>query len=324
MELYYTMLKEITIQFTEECNASCPYCFAPYKRNAILSSDNFKEFLNFCKKDKPDIIHITGGEPTIHNMFQEYVSQLSTLSSLVIYSNFATKGIVKNIKTSNPKEIVFLVNITSYHFLTFEEKAIVKNNIIDALNLNFRVAFSFTYHELVESMEDSINSIITYMRQYKIRNLRLSQSLSSNGTISTHELDKIRSLYSFVAKNIDDWTLLGLRVYFDCPVPPCFINGKDFKKLRQSKAVSVHCIPKAFVMSDLTVTHCYFTMGMGNGRKLHYFSNIDEIKKYSKEMLNDMFVASNRTGCRHCSYSSDAQICGCPSYDVINGRGEND
>ena len=29
------MIKEITIQFTEECNVSCPYCFAPYKRNII-------------------------------------------------------------------------------------------------------------------------------------------------------------------------------------------------------------------------------------------------------------------------------------------------
>lgn len=318
------MLKEITIQFTEECNASCPYCFAPYKRNIVLSPENFNKFLTFCKNDRPDMIHITGGEPTLHNKFQEYVSKLSKISSLVIYSNFAIRDSVKNINVLNPQEVVFLVNITSYYFLSDEEKAIVRENVIDALNLKFRVAFSFTYHESLEPVGEYIGSIIACMKKYKIRNLRLSQSLSSNGIIDTHEFDKIKSLYSFVAKNIDDWMSLGLRVYFDCPVPPCFISGEDFKKLREARAVSINCIPKAFVMSDLTITHCYFTMGIENDKKLQDFLNIDEIKKYSTKMINEMFATRNRTGCRKCSYSSNGKICGCPSYDVINRRGQDD
>lgn len=318
------MLKEITVQFTEKCNASCSYCFAPHKRNIILSLEDFDKFLIFCKNDRPDVIHVTGGEPTLHNKFQEYVSKLSKISPLVVYSNFAIRDSVKNINVLNPQEVVFLVNVTSYYFLSDEEKAIVRENVIEALNSKFRVAFSFTYHKSLEPVEEYIDSIITCMKKYNIRNLRLSQALSSSGGIATCEINKIKSLYSFVANNIDDWMSLGLRVYFDCPVPSCFINGEDFKKLRESKAVSVHCIPKAFVMSDLTVTHCYFTMGMGNGRKLHHFSNIEEIKKYSKKLLNDMFVASNRIGCRYCSYLSDEQVCGCPSYDVINRRVQND
>ena len=312
------MIKEITIQFTEECNVSCPYCFAPYKRNIILSPESFIEFLNFCKKDKPDVIHITGGEPTIHSRFQEYISQLSEISSLVIYSNFVTKNIIKNIKAPEPNEVVFLVNITSYCFLSDEEKIVVRDNIMEALDAKFRVAFSFTYHESIESVEDYINAIIEYMKKYKIRNLRLSQALSSKEIISTNKIEKIQLLYNYVANNIDKWTSMGLRVYFDCPVPPCFINAKDFKKLREARAVSLHCIPKAFIMCDLTVSQCYFTMNMNNNKKLSHFSSIEEIKEYSKTMIESMAARSDRTGCVHCFYYHEGELCGCPSYDVVS------
>lgn len=214
------MFREITIQFTEECNISCPYCFAPAKSELILSKPDFDVFAEFCRHENIEVIHITGGEPTLNPRFSEYVMELAAISSLVIYTNFTIKNAVEDIHVANPSEIVFLVNMTSRLFCSEIQKENIQQNIRRALEKNFRIALSHTFFNPLVPIDDEFTYLIKKMKEYKLRNLRISQALSFGSNQNFYTKDEIRNLYHYVAQKISIWHKEGLSVYFDCPVPP--------------------------------------------------------------------------------------------------------
>lgn len=310
------MFQEITIQFTEQCNISCFYCFAPTKSEKILSKPDFDVFLEFCKHEHIEVIHITGGEPTLNPRFSEFVRELATMSSLVIYTNFTTENVVGELHVADPSEIIFLVNMTSRLFCSESQRKTIQKNIQQALEKGFRVALSHTFFDPAVSIDDQFEYLIKKMKEYRLRNLRISQALSFGSNQNFYNRTEIESLYHYVAQRISIWREDGLAVYFDCPVPPCFINPSDFNILRQNNAVSIKCIPKIFVMWNLDVTHCYSTMDKTDKRKLYSFQNLSAAKEYSTGILRKIQEESNRTGCYRCRYGKDGIPCGCPSYCV--------
>ncbi len=309
------MFQEITIQFTEECNVSCPYCFAPLKSANYLSKVNFSAFMNFCKHETIDVFHVTGGEPTLNPNFAEYISELAKYGSIVVYTNFLTPNAVDGIVTNDSTDIVFLVNTTSSRFCLGEQKNIQKINIENALDRGFRIALSYTFYDPSIQIKDDIELLMRKMRKYRLRNLRLSQALSFDDDKSFYQKDDIKRLYHYIADNISEWSNEGLSVYFDCPVPPCYIAPSDFKKLREHKAISIKCIPKVFVMWNLDVTHCYSTMD-DEKRSLVSFSSLADARDFSEKLLKIRQSESNRNGCYNCTHGNDGIPCGCPSYCV--------
>lgn len=309
------MFSEATIQFTEKCNIACPYCFSSIKRDKMLSAENFARFMKFCEKETLDVIHVTGGEPALNPNFGRYITNLAEISSLVVYSNFTVAGMLNDISAKNPSEVVFLVNTNSRNFYPELEKEFNKN-LEQAHSKGFRIALSHTFYAGTEFLDKEFSVLIEMMRAYKLRNLRISQALTFSDDKQFMTKEDIKKLYHYVAEKIADWKKEGFSVYFDCPVPPCYIALSDFKKLREYRAVSVRCLPKAFIMWNLDVTHCYSTMNGSTSRNLSSFNSLAEVKKYSESLLKNIHEKSNRSGCFHCSYGKDDIPCGCPSYCV--------
>lgn len=311
------MFSEITIQLTERCNIQCSYCFASLKSKNILSQKDFEIFKIFCKSNLPDVIHITGGEPTLHPHFVKYVTELAEISSVLVYSNFTVNNVIDKIYSEIPSEIVFLVNTNSRYFCTRCEYDTLIKNIEKALEKGFRVALSYTFYLGSENIESEFDFLINKMRHYKLRNLRVSQAVSFDNNRSFMNGTDIKKLYHYVAEQVSAWNEEGFSVYFDCPVPPCYIDYDDFKKLRSHNAVSTKCLPKALVMWNLNLTHCYCTMESHlPKRQLSDFNSICEAKEYSKKLLEKIYKQNNRAGCCTCIYGNNGTLCGCPAYST--------
>ena len=315
MENYIILLEDTEQALTEQCNASCPYCFAPNKSINMLSNSDFNVFYDFCEKQLPDVIHITGGEPSLNPDFGKYVTKLAQISSIVVYSNLLTKNMMCDVSSKNPSEIVFLFNTNSENFCLESDRKNVRENLEEALNKGFRVALSRTFYSQPVSMENTFIALFEQMKKYNLTHLRLSQALSFKKEQVGLDRNGIKELYHYVAKNICGWKKDGWSVYFDCPVPPCYIDNKDFNLLRENKAVTIKCRPKVFVMWNLNVTHCYSTMDETT-KKLTSFENICSAKEYSQKILKQRQIQSDRHGCYHCLHGKDGIPCGCPSYCV--------
>lgn len=68
------------IEITDKCNLNCPVCFAQTDSSFSLPLENVKEMIDLYVKceGKPEVLQISGGEPTIHpDIFEilEYVGE---------------------------------------------------------------------------------------------------------------------------------------------------------------------------------------------------------------------------------------------------------
>lgn len=309
------MYQEITIQFTQYCNLSCPYCFAE-KNGKALTEHDFDLFLTFCRRNRPDCIHVTGGEPTLHHMFLPWLRQLSDVADVVVYSNFTNPLWNSALLDSMHGGVSFLVNINEDTVYGPSQRQTIERNIDWAMDHGARIAVGLTIYK--RGYQHFIESTVNYMVEKSISNLRLSQSLVCKDSTMVLSRADIKELYAYVANHIDCWSSRGINAYFDCPVPPCYVDPSVFRKLRENNAVTVFCRPKAFVLSDLSVTHCYSTINEDDRLRLDYFETIDEIKEHSLTVLKN--ALSNRGRPLKCAECSQLSVlpCGCPSYTIGN------
>lgn len=305
------MYQEITLQLATHCTLHCPYCFADTNEKKIISEADFEYFENFCKRNQPDCIHITGGEPTVHPNFADIVNRLSNIAPLVIYSNLTVQNSLDEINAMNPKDIVFLGNFNKRNFYTQSQWETFEKNIAIIKRKKMRLAIGHTFFQ--EPFLSDLEKVIFFIRENGLDHFRMSQAMAgSDGSLGL-EKKQIRKLYSIVADRIEKWKEWGIKAYFDCPVPACYIEKQTFDKLRAFNAISIRCIPKAFVLWDLSVTHCYTMINPEKKLYLHDFHTIQDVVSNSELLLRTTHEKKDRRKCMNCVNSS-TYICGCPNY----------
>lgn len=67
-------IKQCTITLNRSCNLRCDFCYAKgteYNTKEIISFEDLKRIVNFCKEKSVEYIVFTGGEPTLYpNLFE--------------------------------------------------------------------------------------------------------------------------------------------------------------------------------------------------------------------------------------------------------------
>lgn len=307
-----TMYNEITLQLLESCNLRCPYCFAPKETENILTMKDFYTFYDFCNNSDLQCIHITGGEPSLHPHFKEIVEHLNRKFPLVIYSNFTLPLLIENLDLEHSQDVFFLVNLNNRYLYKGTEYDNLINNIVIAKEKGIKIAVGHTFYQ--RDFLEEFNNLIDFAKKFRIRNIRLSQSISAVNETYDCNRKTIADIYAYAAENADFWHNSGFKVYFDCPVPPCYIRNEDFAKLRKYSMVGIRCLPKVFVRWNMQITHCYSTFGTIYGKKITDFSNLEEIQLYIKSKL---FQRANSSQCynKGCMYYDSSIFCGCPNYN---------
>lgn len=308
------MYQEITLQLTTHCTLHCPYCFADTTEQHIISQADFTFFEKFCRKNKPDCIHITGGEPTLHPDFAEIINRLSRIAPLVIYSNLTVQNSIDGIQVINPKDIIFLANLNEKSSYTQSQWGNFESNIAVIKSKKMRIAIGHTFYK--EPFVPDLENVISFIKKNDIKRFRMSQAMAgSEGSLGLTP-KQICELYAIVAERMEGWRKQGIKAYFDCPVPACYIGEQTFNKLRALDAVSIRCIPKAFVLWDLSVTHCYSMINLGKKVHLQDFHTIQEVIKNSELLVANNYVKKDKTKCMDCA-NNYIDLCGCPNYHTL-------
>lgn len=301
-------MKEITIQLTEKCNLNCEYCFADQKSQKCISEDDITFFISFCTKNKVNSIHITGGEPTLYNLFSKYTEKMSDIAYLVIYSNFTVNNTLKNTNLNN-KDVIFLVNINNRDLYTEKQWTAIENNIENAKIQGVRIAFSYTFFR--ENFEKDFHYIVSLNKFYNIPLLRLSPA------INNQNID-IKKLYRLIRDNYSILKSYGIKCYFDCPVPPCWIEKDVYLDLKKNLVIPSHCSPKIFIKQDLSISHCYVDNYKFN-YKLYDFDNYETLLQCISNKVRPKYQLLEK--CKYCEHLSHSLGCGCPIENSFKMRG---
>lgn len=308
-----SLLKEITIQLLQKCNFKCGYCFSPHIKDLIISDESFEYFYKFCQKECVECIHVTGGEPSLHPDFERMITELSNIASLVIYSNLGKPNILSE-RFRYDNTINFLVNINEKEFYKNNQLNVVKENIIKLKKLGIGVVIGHTFCS--EMVEEEFQYILDFLDDMQLKKLRVSQALKNAEKKQGMGKNEIKVLYEYVKDNIENWEQRGFKIYFDCPVPPCYIGIDTYYFLKNKGILTKGCIPKAFIMPDLSVTHCYSTMDVMEPRNLYEFSSLEDLLNYSCKLIERKNIKRNLNKCDSCILKKETEICGCPDYII--------
>lgn len=168
------------VEITDRCNLSCPTCYAgsspTYGRHRTL--DEVKAMLDAVVKNEkePDVVQISGGEPTLHPEFFEILDYAKTLPIRHLMVN--TNGIkiakdfdfVKKLKTYTPDFELYL------QFDSFKEDVLesmrgasltkIREKALEHLNaVNLSTTLVVTLQK--GQNDDEIGEIINYALQQK-------------------------------------------------------------------------------------------------------------------------------------------------------------
>ena len=168
------------VEITDRCNLSCPTCYAgsspTYGRHRTL--EEVKEMLNaiVINEKEPDVVQISGGEPTLHPQFFEILDYAKTLPIKHIMLN--TNGI------EIAKDVEFAKRLATYapdfeiylQFDSFKEPALlclrgasltkIREKALEHLNaLNLSTTLVVTLQKGLN--DDEIGAIIDFALQQK-------------------------------------------------------------------------------------------------------------------------------------------------------------
>lgn len=207
------------VEVTDRCNLTCPTCYAgsspSYGRHRSL--EEIKEMLHaiVINEKEPDVVQISGGEPTIHPQFWEILDYAKTLPIKHLMLN--TNGIeiakdiefAKRLKTYSPDFEIYL------QFDSFEKDVLkkmrgadlteIRQKAIEHLNaVNLSTTLVVTLQKGVNDQE--IGKIVDYALQQKsIRGVTF-QPTQIAGRLEQFDLEHNRITLTEVRRKILEQT----------------------------------------------------------------------------------------------------------------------
>lgn len=291
------ILKDISIEITNQCNLRCKLCNIWKEKNKILTLENIKHLLfPLVNTYNLSSVSITGGEPFLHPQFEPILRFLTLLrikkkiKSIGIYSNGYAVEKIKSIFNRNRKYIYDIsVGISldglgkQHNFLRGRNNAL-KNTLktIGYINSNFRgsvkLEIKFTINEFNYCL---IYKVYKYCKEnniyyspkfaeYAVKNYyhRNSLPLKSNIFEEKEIRESIRKQLINIIKDEQKTNY-------------SHINLKIVKML-----IGFNELQTDFIKSCLTPSHYLFITSEGNVYPCLYSESIGDINDISTAVLN--------------------------------------
>jgi MoaA/NifB/PqqE/SkfB family radical SAM enzyme len=292
----------IHILLNQSCNLSCDYCFAKILLNKKqMSFENFKVILEFLKNNMDSMLHLIGGEPTLHPKFREFVSYALNNYPHLTKISIITNGSFQSslFDGLNLSKFLFSVNVTD----RIRTPALLKNLLFIKKNtnelhicINIRdISFDF----------DSYLSFLKEIRPHKVYlNITLPQEDNKNVFLITSDPNFKRKFVLFTK----DILSMGISIGQDCFTPCCYFDSEPalLHKTRIGK-----CKGSYFVDSDLDFFICpFFDIPL---IKITEHTSWDFLTKVHDSLLKDQTNAcfDSCSGC----YLKKRNICNpCAAY----------
>jgi organic radical activating enzyme len=232
---------------SQNCNLACDYCFA---RQVITKCDmpyqNFIEVLNFLKNNNESVLHLIGGEPTVHPKFNSYMKEVLSDYPNIKEVRVVTNGMFDNdcFKNIELSKFNFSVNITGR---TSDKK----------LNANLlrlgsaKKAFCITLKDSNFDREAYIAFIKKFRPDKVTVNSALPELSQKNRFVNKFD-SEFKNKFADLIEKI---TQLKIPVRQDCFTPVCLF---DNKRVLYRQETIAKCTNSYFIAADLKFYICPF------------------------------------------------------------------
>ena len=94
--------KRVTLTFGKQCNMRCPFCYAFFDGNDLLTVDKYKKIIRKCKSLNIETVNIAGGDPLLYSEICDIVECSKNLGMRTTLDT--------NCLSFNPSKHVDLIN----------------------------------------------------------------------------------------------------------------------------------------------------------------------------------------------------------------------
>lgn len=313
------------VLLTQRCVRNCPYCFAKEHMEGKTIDDNLKwddliYVADFFIQSDSRVIHLLGGEPTLHPHYVDFVLYLIdrglsvTTFTSGIMSPKKLKEMEQHLSCYDHKKLAFVVNVNDpadspateiekqkEFFGVFAKNSNPGFNIYKA---DFSFDFIFDYYK-------------TYPDLYKRIRVGLTHPIvgEKNYALPKEDMSKMAKKFISYIPQLEE---KGIVAGFDCGMPMCLFSDEEIGKMyKMTKGnLKFQCGSAIDIGPDLSVWSC-FPLANVDKKSLYEFDNIQGIHEYYLKMHRE--TRDKKGGlfpeCQDCKYRSQ-ELCagGCLAH----------
>lgn len=311
------------LMLTNYCNYHCPYCFgmdmmAPKKEKSLMSRDTFKGIIDWLDRKPYDrIIHLMGGEPTLHPDIEWMVDYLLERDLYItIFSNMATQQAVKLAEKFSILPIRWVANVNNPAKWSEGQRKNIEQALQAAGN-----KVSLTFNIIPDEPNElwALDLIERFNLDHSIKvGFVLPTLTSSNMALKDSE-------YSIVAQRVIDLLKAGerldIRLDYECGIPYCAFTDEQLGFLwRHSSAIASGCQSRLDITPDGEVMYC---LPMATAGLRHYttFDSYPECHDWFEKRFRPYRLLGNRIECADCMLNNPVKCNGgCLAKNMIGAQ----
>jgi MoaA/NifB/PqqE/SkfB family radical SAM enzyme len=248
----------LNIFINQECNLSCPYCFAD-KGSMRLSLEDFGRLALWLEESRAPAAAILGGEPTLHPDLPFFLEGLNRAGTApVLFTNALYPYELGPVLARETANVV--VNYEHPGFLTREQRIRREENLGLLSRLGARLSFSKNFWDGVGHYD----YLLAGAKLYGAKALRYDLSRPGPGAANRYlSLSEQKKEAENLVRFVKEAEAMGLATGLDCPLPFCAFSPEDLSYLRKaSLRFPGVCRPSLDIMPDLSVRHCLPLSGL--------------------------------------------------------------
>ena len=309
------------IMINNNCNLTCPYCFANeyVNKNGVknITLEDFKTALTFIKTGDSTRIGLIGGEPLLHPEFKEILNILvkdNRVKEVVIFTN----GILldKYIMDILHPKVFLLVNANSPETMGLSNYNKMVDNL-DKLYNNYKLGRNITIGlNMYRECKD-------YSYIYDIINITKADKLRASITVPNSEDSRHVDVISYFKEMVPVATEIfknvfnqGAIPFLDCNyLPPCTVSEDEFEVLKNIVQYTLgkeelaesnllrkpDCAPIIDINYDLKAVRCFGLSSVGE-IPIVWFENIADLYSYFDNQFDSLsYNILSSEDCRNCS-----------------------
>ncbi len=318
MQKFKCIHKQMTVQLNENCNLNCAYCMATKGANKFMSLADLNFLKEFILTNEIGFLKITGGEPTLHPHFIEFINWLTKNNiEFLIFSNLATNIRFSDLLTvPNQYSCSVLVNISEKDRLTQLQRLIRDENIKVLKSKGIEVNVSCTIFS--EEFKENLLNALACAINYNSKILRIS--VANPRCDGSNVFLTVSNYYAIVKEVLNIISnLQGVKLVWDCVLPPCLFPQGLYNELAQNIEIGKKCLPRLSINYDLSLTHCYVITKCEIQKTLRDFEDMNLLNDYiieQYEIINKKYKTFAE--CKSCKMELECLACfGLRS--IING-----
>ncbi len=308
------------LMLTNWCNYKCPYCFGkdmmhPKLPALNMQEDTFEGIIQWLNKDRQDnVIHLMGGEPTLHPHFEKIVQRLMEEEfKITVFSNLATDQAPSLADKLNLFPVRWVVNVNNP--VKWSEKQ--RHNIESSLALLADKA-CLTFNVMPDGSDDNWALDLTEkynLEKYIKVGFLLPTYEQSNMALNDNE-------YATVATKVTELAIEAakrdIRLEYECGVPTCAFTDEQLGTLwKCGSPLSSGCCSRLDITPDGWVIYCLPLATMGK-KKYYEFENYSAAKDWHEKRYAPYRAMGRTTECAMCPLrKSDSCNAACLAKNLI-------